>query len=234
MTTDWLPTRRAEQLAMAKTWAAVLAEKGPQWEVTNAERLELGVLIENADSLFTKVMSVDRNIVVTAQTNTAFANLTIFMRALRRRRFLIPPLTEPGLVSLGLRPRDRVYTPVPNPTSQAEGDITYPGPHLLRLHLKPIAGTLEDPRADHGFRVYFGILPPGGAAIEEAAGPGRYLMRPPATGGELPHSQFSRRRKVLMEFPAEDSGKTAYFSVRYENSKGGKGPWGPVFSAIIP
>jgi hypothetical protein len=54
------------------------------------------------------------------------------------------------------------------------------------------------------------------------------------TGADLPHSQFTRRRRVLMEFPAEDSGKTAYFAIRFENAKGGKGPWGPVFSAIIP
>jgi hypothetical protein len=37
-----------------------------------------------------------------------------------------------------------------------------------------------------------------------------------------------------MEFPPEDSGKTAYFSIRLENAKGGKGPWGTVFSAVIP
>jgi len=43
-----------------------------------------------------------------------------------------------------------------------------------------------------------------------------------------------RRRKELFIFPAEDSGKTAYFSIRYKNSKGQAGPWGPVFSAVIP
>jgi len=62
----------------------------------------------------------------------------------------------------------------------------------------------------------------------------RYLMKAAVTGEDLPHSQFTRRRKILMEFPAEDSGKTVFYSVRFENAKGGKGPWGPVFSAIIP
>jgi hypothetical protein len=135
---------------------------------------------------------------------------------------------------LGLKPKDATKTPVAPPAGQAEADVTYPGPHLLMLHLKPMAGTALDPRADHGYRVYYGILPPGGATAEEAARTHRYLMHVPVSGEDLPSSQFTRRRRELLDFPAEDSGKTAYFSVRYENAKGQKGPWGPVFTAVIP
>jgi hypothetical protein len=59
-------------------------------------------------------------------------------------------------------------------------------------------------------------------------------MKPAVHGTNLPHSRFVRRRKELFIFPPEDSGKTAYFSIRYENSKGQAGPWGPVFSTVIP
>jgi hypothetical protein len=59
-------------------------------------------------------------------------------------------------------------------------------------------------------------------------------MKAAVHGTELPHSRFTRRKKELFEFPLEDSGKTAYFCIRLENSKGKAGPWGPVFSAIIP
>ncbi|MCL1911731.1 MAG: hypothetical protein FWG13_05960 [Leptospirales bacterium] len=100
--------------------------------------------------------------------------------------------------------------------------------------MKPLEGTLVDARADHGYRIYFGVMPQGGASVEEAAGTMRYLMKVTVSGEELPHSKFSRRRKVLMELPPEDSGKAAYFAIRFENAKGGKGPWGPVFHAIIP
>ena len=31
-----------------------------------------------------------------------------------------------------------------------------------------------------------------------------------------------------------EMGKAAYFSIRYENSKGKAGPWGPLASALIP
>jgi hypothetical protein len=51
---------------------------------------------------------------------------------------------------------------------------------------------------------------------------------------DLPHSRFTHRKKELFDFDAEDSGKTAYFCIQYENSKAKKGPWSPVFSAVIP
>jgi hypothetical protein len=77
-------------------------------------------------------------------------------------------------------------------------------------------------------------MPPGGATLEEAAGDNRYLTKAAVTGDELPHSRFTRRRRIVIEFNAADSGKTVYFSIRFENAKGDKGPWGPVFSAVIP
>jgi hypothetical protein len=63
------------------------------------------------------------------------------------------------------------------------------------------------------------------------------ITAPPVKGGDLPHSTFTRRKKFRFDFEG-DSGKTVWFALRYENAKGGKdkgeGPFGPIFSAIIP
>jgi hypothetical protein len=105
--------------------------------------------------------------------------------------------------------------------------------HLLELHLWPVAGSPPDPhRSDYGYRVYYGALPPGGASVEVATGTKRELLKAPGSGDDLPHSRFTRRKKELFDFPAEDSGKMVYFCVRYENAKGESGPWGPMFSSI--
>jgi hypothetical protein len=48
----------------------------------------------------------------------------------------------------------------------------------------------------------------------------RELVKAPVSGDELPYSRFTRRKKELFDFPAEDSGKTVYFCIRYENAKG--------------
>jgi hypothetical protein len=61
----------------------------------------------------------------------------------------------------------------------------------------------------------------------------RELMRPPTSGKELPHSRWMRRRRERFSFDG-DSGKTVYFCIHYENSKGEAGEFGPIFSAVIP
>ena len=114
---------------------------------------------------------------------------------------------------------DRTPTPVLEPTGQAEMSISYPGLAQLLVQIKPMAGTLNDPRANYGCRVYYGIPDAGD---------------PPPKGYQLRESKFTRRKKELFTFHPSDSGKTAYFCIRYENSKGNAGPWGPVASATIP
>ncbi|MCL2410261.1 MAG: hypothetical protein FWC97_01330 [Treponema sp.] len=234
MANDWLPSKRIEQLAMAKAWINVFQTTAPSWQPTNTEKQELTELHRTARRLLAEVMSTERNTLITALCNEAFYRLTSHMCYLKDRYFLVPPLTDHDIVSLGLRHKDTKQTLIPRPTGQAGADITCHGVHLLMLHLRRIEGTHYDRITDYGYRIYFGIMPNGGATAEEASSPLRYMTKAAVTGEDLPHNKFSRRRKVLMEFPTEDSGKAAYFSIRFENAKGGRGPWGPVSSAIIP
>jgi hypothetical protein len=115
---------------------------------------------------------------------------------------------------------DTTPTPVPDPTGQATAEISYPGRAQLKLHISHIEGTPLDKKASYGFRIYHKLCAAGDT--------------PPLTGMDLTESSFSRRKAELFTFPPTESGKTAYFSLRYENSKGKAGPWGPMFSAIIP
>jgi hypothetical protein len=234
MSNDWLPGKREQQIAMAKQWCVILNRNGQRWKIPNDVQSNLEGLYELAQDELAEAMSGNRTATVTARCNEAFSALTAKMRDVKDRYFKKPPLADPDFISLGLKPKDTVKTPVAAPAGQAEADVTYPGPHLLMLRLRHIEGTLTDDRADYGYRVYYGILPHGGATAEEAAGIHHYLMKPPVSGEELPNSTFTRRKKEIMDLPAEDSGKTAYFCIRYENAKGQKGPWGPVFSAVIP
>jgi hypothetical protein len=103
------------------------------------------------------------------------------------------------------------------------------------VHLSPLPGTEPfDNRSDYGYALYRGIMPQGGATLEQAAGIKHYLMKEPLSGDELLHHRFTRRRKEPVNFDASESGMTAYFCARYENRKGWWGTWGPVVSAVIP
>ena len=110
--------------------------------------------------------------------------------------------------------------------------MTYPGKHLLELvKIRPVPGVGDDPRADWGVRIFWGVM---GEPTETDK---FRISSPPLKGSDLPHSTFTHRRKFRFDFEG-DSGKTVWFCLRYENEKGGKdegeGPFGPLFYAIIP
>ena len=234
-TKNWMPGKRTDQLVMANEWVRLFRINGTKWQIPKAVETELETLTEIAQETFTiAATAATRTPVTTAKCKEAFDNLIPRMRDIKDRFFKLPPLTDPDIIALGLKPKDTTKTPVPVPSSQATADVSYPGPGILMLHMKPLAGTPADPRADHGYRIYYGVCPHGGATDEEATSPRRYLKKAAVTGNDLPHSQFTRRQRETIIFPPNDSGKTAYFCIRYENSKGQSGPWGPLFSAIIP
>jgi hypothetical protein len=232
---DWVPGRREEQIALSENWQSILASKATAWSIPTAEVTALKTLSTAAEAALALSQSSARTVVITAQAKAAFVALIDKMRFLKNRYFVSPPLLEADFISLGLKPHDSKPTPVPPPIAQAEADVTYPGAHMLELRLRPVADTAPDPHhSAYGFRVYFGILPPGGATLEAAASSKHELMKPPVTGDELPHSHFTRRKRERLDFSQEERGKIIYFCVRYENAKGESGPWGPIFSAVIP
>ena len=56
---------------------------------------------------------------------------------------------------------------------------------------------------------------------------------PVASLDDLLHSSFSTTTDLDLSFQEGDRGKTVYFAARWENSRGEKGPWSPISSAII-
>jgi hypothetical protein len=138
--------------------------------------------------------------------------------------------------ALGFKEKVARKTRLPAPGGIPAVVLVYPGgPHMLTAYLGPMEGT-EDlhPASAYGYAIYIGIMPPGGATLEEAASEKHYLMKPPKDGKGLLHYRFTRRRKERLVFDAGDAGKTVYVCCRYENGKGEAGFWGPVASAVIP
>jgi hypothetical protein len=141
-------------------------------------------------------------------------------------------VTNAERVEIGAHVHDDTRSTVPRPTAQPEADVVYPGKHLLELvDIRRVPGIGEDPRAEFGVRIFWGIIGDPTAADKFR------ISAPPLTGDDLPHSTFTHKKRYRFNFDG-DSGKTVWFALRYENSKGGEregeGPFGPLFSAIIP
>jgi hypothetical protein len=78
---------------MARDWISVLGTKAADWGVPAAAVQALAALTD-------AVTETSRTPVATARCRAAFEAMTDKMRDVKRRYFLMPPLTEAGLVSL--------------------------------------------------------------------------------------------------------------------------------------
>jgi hypothetical protein len=212
---------------MCLSWILYLTEvRRTAWGIPGAEFTELGALCSAAQALLGQVKDdAERTRVITVECQEAFKALSAKMRFFRNRFFKLPPLSAADWAALGFRQKDTHPSPSPAPAAS----LSYPGgPHAPTVHLEPLAGTEElDPESDYGMAIYVGIMPQGGATLEQAASEKHYLIKVPADGKGLSHYRFTRRRKEKIVFDAEDAGKTVYVCCRataYENRKGEAGP----------
>jgi hypothetical protein len=221
---------------MVKTWNTVFAAKGQGWGIPQERMTQLAADAAASEAILDKVKSGDRTHADVVLCNEAFSGMGTEARFIKKHYLLAPPLTLADLAALLLPLPDETHTPVPVPAGQPALTLTYPGgPHVLLVRLAPLPGTEPpDARGDYGYALYRGVMPQGGATLEQAASVKRYLMTEPKDGEALLHYRFTRRKKELVGFDASESGMTAYFCARYENGKGEAGKWGPVASAVIP
>jgi hypothetical protein len=140
------------------------------------------------------------------------------MQDIKKRYFLSPPLQESDFIALGLRPRDTTPSKTGKPESQIRVETFLVARHELGLRLVYESGNPDDP-ANKEFRIWYQVVGPGDAI--------------PQTQTDLHNSFSTKRKKEVMDFGPESSGKTVYFAVQIENGNL-KGPWGPMDSALIP
>ncbi|MDR2755174.1 MAG: hypothetical protein LBC20_05655 [Planctomycetaceae bacterium] len=60
------------------------------------------------------------------------------------------------------------------------------------------------------------------------------LETPPQKIEDMLNSSFSTRTPFTLEFDENKRGKIVYFCLCWENTRGEKGPWSEIISAIIP
>ena len=225
---DWMARGRAAQLDMAQQMISSFYGSGNNGHPLNENdhMMRLETLMLKAENALAQAKTGDRSEAVTASCNETFGELITMMHDVIPRYFKDMPLEEGEPVK-----KESPHASAEPPPALVTATVSSSSPRLLRLNIQPVGG---EPNAEWGYRIFFGVYPPGGATMEQAVSNGRYLMNEPASGEYLPHSLFTRRSSEQVEFAAQDSGWKAYFSIRYENSKGRAGHWGPVFSAVIP
>jgi hypothetical protein len=218
--TTWLPTREQGFVDLCQRWkteledpAIVIAFGWKQADVDEAMLKINGFLTvrkayEDTDSSknrLAKDMAKDE----AKQAMRDFANTSI------RYNKLMGP--EDRLI-YGIHPIDHKTTPTGAPESYPEAEIDTSVIRQLTIRFwDSITKKRRKPYRVHGAEIRWAILD-----------------HEPESENELVNSDFDTASPFTLKFDESQRGKRVYFCLRWESSTNLKGPFGEIYSAIIP
>jgi hypothetical protein len=129
-----------------------------------------------------------------------------------------PRVTQDDLRNMNIAISSSTRTPVPKPTSYIDCFADTSVLRQVTIHFHDHAGESHaKPRGVHGAEIRWDVRD-----------------TPPTEVTDLTQSSFDTHSPYTLEFEESQRGKTVWFCLRWENTKGEKGPWGELTYAIIP
>ena len=131
-----------------------------------------------------------------------------------------PFVTNDDLLSMGLPKRpsgERHPSPVAAKAPDCDTDTSVPGQVAFHYYEKEGGHKRAKPAGQHGVELAW--------TISDA---------PPTRWDELAHSSFDTRTPLTLSFENDQRGRTLYYALRWENTRGEKGPWSVIAGVIIP
>ncbi|EIP98128.1 hypothetical protein OpiT1DRAFT_02579 [Opitutaceae bacterium TAV1] len=120
--------------------------------------------------------------------------------------------------NLGLPIHKTTHTPVPIPAQYPDFFLDTSILRQLTIHFHEHGKkSSAKPFGVHGAEIAWAILD-----------------APPGSVDDLIRSRFDTHSPFTLAFDESQRGKTVYFCLRWENTRGEKGPWSPIVSAIVP
>ena len=218
--TDYLPSNDKAFLIWIKSIVAYANLNFERWRIGKPSD-ELIALIDDFEAKLQKMDDPNHGSVDTREKNDARHTLEKNARGFVQGYIAKNPMvTNVDKESMGLPIYDTTPTQVSIPIGQAVVSVEYLGGQVLQLYISHVNSTPFDDKANYGCKIYYDVFADSDTQ--------------PTSGENLTRHTFTRRKKEVIRFTPSDVKKTAYFCIRYENSKGKSGPWGPMVSAIIP
>jgi hypothetical protein len=130
-----------------------------------------------------------------------------------------PLVTDADLVSMGMPERSNGTRSVARiPDTVPAADVRMPSPAVVEIHFRNAgAGRRAKPAGVHGAEIAWAVLD-----------------NMPSSWNELTNSSFDTRTPFRLTFDGKQRGKRLYFAIRWENTRGEKGPWSDITGTVIP
>ncbi|MDR2131218.1 MAG: hypothetical protein LBP56_08690 [Odoribacteraceae bacterium] len=128
-------------------------------------------------------------------------------------------VTPEDLRAMGIVVPSSSRTPAPVATKAPDFDVDTSVPGRLAIHFYDKVGDHKRGKPD------------GQHCVEIIS---LLSDTPPTRWDQLVHSVVDTRSPYTFVFENDQRGKTLYFAMRWENTRGEKGPWSEIQGAIIP
>jgi hypothetical protein len=130
-----------------------------------------------------------------------------------------PLVTNADLTAMGFPERTTSRrNRIPPPDTIPSATIHLPSPGVVEIHYRDM-GTQNRAKPDgvHGAEIAWEIL-----------------ETPPGSWESLTNVSINIQTPIRLSFDLDVQGKKLYFALRWENTRGEKGPWSAIHSTVIP
>jgi hypothetical protein len=220
MNSDFIPKADRTFLTWLKTLIAYLQSKYATWNIPQTEVDELGTLTTTFEQTLeiAETPSTRTKVTVQAKKDARKAVESKTRIVLKAYVTYNPAVTNADRDAMELPIHKTSRTPVPVILSVPKAEVKLPSPAVVEIifYDSEKQGKAK-PAGAHGVEVDYAILD-----------------TPPDDWKQLVHSIFDTRSPLRLTFDGTDRGKTLYFALRWENTRGEKGPWSEIYNTIIP
>jgi hypothetical protein len=217
---DWIPTREQDFVDLCLKWKAEL-ENPANIAAYGWDQTEVTATLGNIDAFLTarSAYEADNSTAKRLAKDEAKEDAKDAMRDFANSSIRFnKKMSDAQKLVFGVRPADKTPTSHQPPVSQPDTVVENTPNHFehrIRA-LNHTTGKTSKPADAYGVRYAWQV---GGDR--------------PASGKDLPKSQFSRKPAFIVSHTEAEKGKTAYYATCYENGKGDMGKWSPVVDAVI-
>ena len=161
-----------------------------------------------------------RTPIIIVDMKNAEAKFIAQYRKLYRLLKANPLVTDTDLIGMGFHARpDSGRKPAPVAGETPEFSVAAIADHRLRIGYWSDNATRrgKKPKGQHGVEIRW-----------------RFADEPVNDPEELTHSIFSTTSPAILAFNGKDHGRSLYLALRWENTRGEKGPWSAARQAFVP
>jgi hypothetical protein len=216
----WPPLKEQDLASLCRKWKAGL-ENTANVTAFGWKQKEVDATLDKIDGFLTARTAYEddnstKNRLIKDEAKTAvkkamrdFANSSI------RYNSLMKP--EDKLV-YGIFPADHTHTPIGKPESYPEARADTSVIRQITIHFwDSVTKKRAKPHGVHGAEIRWALMD-----------------HEPISEKELMASDFDTASPLTLEFDESQRGKRVYFCLRWESTTNLKGPFGEIYSAVIP